>query len=88
MQKPGKDRFRREIVFLDGFEVQFMWIEKIKPTPHYIFQMEILDGDQKTITLCTRYEKIETFETTMVGACSGQIPGTDKLVGVSLFPLS
>ena len=52
---------------------------------YYSFQVELLEkSTMNTLALCSRYESLETFETSIVGSCAGRGQNPSELIGITL----
>lgn len=86
--EPAINSFSQLRVPYQNFKIHFTLTKKDQFGGYYSFQTEVRDSDGRTIALCSRFESISTFEHTPVGACAGQNPLEDKLLGVSVYKIN
>jgi len=83
IETPEMDSSKRLRITGSEYDVWIYFSQKSQPEPYYMFQVELIAKDGKTLGLCSRYESVDTFENVPVGACAGTID--DRVIGFSVM---
>ncbi|MCF8059156.1 MAG: hypothetical protein K9K67_07660 [Bacteriovoracaceae bacterium] len=83
--EPTENSFSRVSVPFKDFEVILTFAKRIDNGGYYSFQTDIIDKEKTPISVCSRFEAIETMEKAPVGACGAYIPSESRMIGVSVL---
>ncbi len=83
IEEPSVDSSKRLKIQGAEYDVWIYFSQKSQPEPYFMFQVELVDKEGKTLGLCSRYESVDSFETVPVGACAGTIE--DRVIGFSVM---
>ena len=83
IEVPAVDSAKRLKIQGEEYDAWIYFSQKSQPEPFFMFQIELVAKDRKTLGLCSRYESVDTFETVPVGACAGTLG--DRVIGFSVM---
>lgn len=83
IEEPAMDTAKRLKIEGAEYDVWIYFSQKSQPEPYFMFQVELIGKDGKTLGLCSRYESVTTFENVPVGACAGTMD--DRVIGFSVM---
>ena len=80
---PEVDSAKRIKIKGGEYDAWIYFSQKSRPEPYFMFQVELVAKDGRTLGLCSRYESVDTFENVPVGACAGSLG--DRVIGFSVM---
>lgn len=83
IEVPEVDSSKRLKIQGEEYDAWIYFSQKSQPEPYFMFQVELVAKDGKTLGLCSRYESVDTFENVPVGACAGTLG--DRVIGFSVM---
>ena len=86
LNKPEANSFTRILIDQGEYRARIIWTLRKSSPDYYSFQVEVLNENNEVLSLCSRFEAVETFEKKMAGACAGLDTSKNQLIGFSLYP--
>lgn len=83
LAEPANNSFSLKEISLPPYRAQFLFTKRDNQGGYYSFQITLFENN-RPIALCTRYEALDTFESSPVGACAG-VAKSLKLLGISVY---
>ncbi|MCP4912582.1 MAG: hypothetical protein GY909_05645 [Oligoflexia bacterium] len=86
LAKPEVNSFTRLLIKEGEYQARIIWTLRASSPDYYSFQVEVLNSEGEILSLCSRFEAVESFEKAMAGACAGLDSSINQLIGFSLYP--